>query len=64
METTCDLMDENTEYERFAREIYQGLIKADGINTIDVKHNVKLRGKFGQEHQIDVYWEYELLSET
>ena len=53
-------MDENTEYERFAREIYQGLIKADGINTIDVKHNVKLRGKSGQEHQIDVYWEYEL----
>ncbi|HML66110.1 MAG TPA: restriction endonuclease [Dysgonomonas sp.] len=53
-------MNQNTEYEKLAREIYQGLINAEGIHTIDVKHNVKLTGKSGQEHQVDVYWEYEI----
>lgn len=52
-------MNPNIEYERFTREIYQGLINVDVIKTIDVQHNVKLIGKSGQEHQIDVYWEYE-----
>lgn len=53
-------MNPNTEYEKFTQEIYQGLINAEGIHTIDVKHNVKLLGKSGQEHQIDVFWEYEM----
>ncbi len=53
-------MNQNTEYEKFAQEIYQGLIHSNGIHTVDVKHNIKLTGKSGQEHQIDVYWEYEL----
>lgn len=52
-------MNPNTEYEKFAQETYQRLINADGIKTINVQHNVKLVGKSGQEHQIDVYWEYE-----
>lgn len=56
----CSFMNLNTEYERFAREIYQKLINAEGINTITVKHNVKLTGKSGQQHQIDVYWEYQI----
>lgn len=53
-------MNLNTEYEKFAREIYQKLMNAEGINTINVKHNVKLMGKSGQQHQIDVYWEYQI----
>lgn len=53
-------MNNNTEYEKFTQEIYQTLINIQGIDTIDVKHNVKLKGKSGQEHQIDVYWEYEI----
>lgn len=53
-------MNQNTEYEKFAQEIYQGLVSADVVKTIDVKHNVKLTGKSGQAHQIDVYWEYEI----
>lgn len=53
-------MNDNTEYEKFTQEIYQTLINVQGIDTIDVKHNVKLLGKSGQEHQIDVYWEYEI----
>ncbi len=52
----------NTEYEKFAQEIYkhQHLFEADGITPISVKHNVILVGKSGCNHQIDVYWEYEI----
>jgi hypothetical protein len=53
-------MNVNTEYEKFTQEIYQTLINVQGVNTIIVKHNVKLWGKSGQEHQIDVYWEYDI----
>lgn len=53
-------MNQNIQYERFTQKIYQELINAEGIHTINVKHNIKLTGKSGQEHQIDVYWEYEI----
>lgn len=53
-------MNPNIEYEKFAQEIYQGLLDAENVKTIKVQHDVKLCGKSGQEHQIDVYWEYEL----
>lgn len=52
-------MNQNIEYEKFTQKIYQELINACGITTT-VKHNVKLTGKSGQKHQIDVYWEYEI----
>ena len=48
-----------TEYERFTQEIYRQLSQATRVNAADVRHNVKLEGKSGQKHQIDVYWEYE-----
>ncbi len=53
-------MNKDIEYEKFAQEIYQGLVDVDVVKTTDVKHNVKLVGKSGQAHQIDVYWEYEI----
>ena len=53
-------MNPNTEYERFTQEIYQQLVNLDVKWKTDVKHNVKLEGRSGQKHQIDVYWEYEI----
>ncbi len=53
-------MNPNVEYEKLVQEIYQGLLHADGLKSIKVQHNIKLRGRSGQEHQIDVYWEYEI----
>lgn len=47
------------EYELLTKEIYQTLLNAEDIKTIDVRHNVKVKGK-AFEHQIDVYWEYEI----
>ena len=53
-------MNLNIEYEKFTQEVYQELVNTDVVKTTEVKHNIKLTGKSGQEHQIDVYWEYEI----
>lgn len=53
-------MNPNIEYEKFTQEIYQELVNADVLKTTMVQHNVKLKGRSGQEHQIDVYWKYEI----
>lgn len=53
-------MNPNTEFERFAQRIYQKLVNNDVLKPTTVQHNVKLKGKSGCEHQIDVYWEYEI----
>ncbi|MCQ2150246.1 MAG: restriction endonuclease [Bacteroidales bacterium] len=53
-------MNPNIEFELFAQRVYQKLLNSELIKPITVKHNVKLVGKSGCEHQIDVYWEYEV----
>jgi hypothetical protein len=52
-----------TEYEQLVRGIYQALHDADGLVTVDVRHNAKLQGRSGAKHQIDVYWEFEKAGE-
>ena len=53
-------MNPNTEFELFTQRIYQKLVNNDVLKPTTVLHNVKLKGKSGCEHQIDVYWEYEI----
>lgn len=53
-------MDQNTEYEKFTQEVYENLSHPIGLKTKKIKHNIKLTGRSGQSHQIDVYWIYEL----
>ena len=53
-------MNPNTEFERFTQRIYQKLVNNDALKPTKVQHNVKLKGKSGCEHQIDVYWEYKV----
>ena len=52
-------MNDNIEYEKFTQVIYNEILKNLYVKNIEVKHNVKLTGKSGQKHQIDVYWEYQ-----
>ena len=54
----------NLEYELLAKEIYKSLLKADGIENVNVQHNIKLLGKSGCNHQIDVFWEFKLAGEV
>lgn len=53
-------MNDNTAYEKFTQEVYQELVNADTVKSTRVQHDVKIEGKSGQKHQIDVYWEYEI----
>lgn len=50
-------MKKGLEYEKLTQEIYQDLLKKDGL-TIEVQHNVNIKGK-STNHQIDIYWEYQ-----
>lgn len=34
------------------------MVNLDVVHTTKVQHDVKLEGRSGQKHQIDVYWEY------
>lgn len=52
-------MNTNTEYEKFTRELCERLALYKGLLSSSVQHNVKLKGKSGFEHQVDVLWEYE-----
>ncbi len=55
------MTNENTEYEKLAQDIYQAISDAEGVKNINVQHNIKLLGKSGCNHQIDVYWEFEMM---
>ena len=43
-------MNDNIEYEKFAQEIYNEILKNLYVKNIEVMHNVKLIGKSGQKH--------------
>lgn len=60
-------MDKNTQYEIFSKDMHQYLLDEsirNNIKTLKLEHNIKLEGKSGQKHQIDVYWEYEYNNKT
>lgn len=54
----------SVEYEKYVKDVYEAILKDEGNGKIKVEHNIKLIGKSGQEHQIDVYWEYKIGRET
>lgn len=55
--------EKHIEYEKLTQEIYQALHDEEGMNIIKVDHNVKIEGKSTCKHQIDVYWEFEMVGE-
>jgi hypothetical protein len=56
---TMIFMKPYTEYEKFTQEVYQQLSNYHHWGIKNIQHNIKLKGRSGCEHQIDVYWEYE-----
>lgn len=52
------------EYEQFVQMVYESVIAAEGVENIDVRHNIVLEGKSGCEHQIDVYWEFRVAGQV
>jgi hypothetical protein len=50
----------STEYEILVRDIHAALVANDCVENVNVLHNVKLKGRSGATHQIDVYWEFKV----
>lgn len=48
-----------TDFELFVKAIYEEIIDQDDIENVKVEHDVKVLGRSGQAHQIDVYWEFQ-----
>ena len=45
-------------YEHLTKDIFDQLVNQTEVDTVKLKHNVKLQGKT-TTHQIDVYWEFD-----
>jgi hypothetical protein len=58
------MSQDSDSYELLVKNLHEALLKHDGVETINVQHNVKLIGKSGASHQIDVYWEFKLAGVT
>lgn len=57
-------MDRSLEYERFTQEVCRLIAEYQNLGASSVEQNVKLKGKSGVLHQVDVYWEYEKSGEV
>ncbi|TMP70765.1 hypothetical protein CWB76_09370 [Pseudoalteromonas sp. S1609] len=53
-----ELCETSKDYELLTQKIYRAILESEGVENIDVQHDVKIKGKSGVEHQIDVFWEY------
>ncbi|RPH96666.1 hypothetical protein EHM69_00515 [candidate division KSB1 bacterium] len=47
------------EFEGLAKHIFQGMLEQDSVKTLDVKHDVSIKG-ITTVHQIDVFWRFEM----
>ncbi|WP_171041637.1 restriction endonuclease [Pseudoalteromonas phenolica] len=52
------------QFELLVKAIYEEILQQDNIESVRVEHDVSLKGRSGQEHQIDVYWSLKLAGET
>ncbi|WP_240223451.1 restriction endonuclease [Rheinheimera hassiensis] len=53
-----ELCETSKDYELLTQKIYKAILESEGVENIAVRHDVKIKGKSGVEHQIDVFWEY------
>lgn len=54
-------------YEEFVRNVYTALLYSEnesGVKNIKINKNIKIKDKLGNDRQIDVYWEYQILGQT
>jgi hypothetical protein len=54
------LIQNFTDYELLVKEVYTRLLQQDGFKNINVQHNIKLTGKSGATHQIDIFWNLQI----
>lgn len=47
-----------TDFEVFVKSIYQEIIEQEKYENVKIEHDVKIQGRSGQFHQVDIYWEF------
>lgn len=47
-------------YETLTQGFFQAILDQDAVRNVRVERNVKLAGQSGTQHQIDVYWSFEV----
>lgn len=57
-EVTLQLCETSKDYELLTQKIYKSILDSECVENLEVKHDQKIKGKSGVEHQIDVFWEY------
>jgi hypothetical protein len=45
-------------YEDLAQVVFQSIVNQSDLRNVEVRNNVRLEGKFGNLHQIDIYWKF------
>ncbi|MGM3305305.1 restriction endonuclease [Anabaena sp. WFMT] len=53
-----ELYKQSIQYEKLTQIVYQQILKKEGVNTVEVEHNINLIGRSGVEHQIDILWRF------
>lgn len=52
------------QFELLVKAIYEEILAQNSVESIKVSHDISIRGKSGQNHQIDVYWSFKVAGET
>ncbi len=45
-------------YEKLSQVVFQSIVSQGDVRNIAVQHDVTLKGKHGNSHQIDAYWKF------
>lgn len=54
------MMKPGTEYELFVKEIYEAILRYEGIENINIQHDKKIKGSSGVDRQVDIFWEFKI----
>lgn len=58
MPTNPENYTTSSEYELLVMSVYEEILRHEGVENVEVKHNQELKGKSGVTHQIDVLWRF------
>lgn len=54
----ADQYSEAIQYEQLTQAVYQAILQKEGVVNVQVEHDVRVVGRSGVSHQIDVLWQF------
>ena len=62
MSIETDMSDRD--YEILVQNIHRSIMLNEGMSNVEVQHDVKIEGRSGDKHQVDVFWSFTLAGIT